>query len=40
MEAIVAVEIPRQRLEEVSEEQPTLQQIFRMGLYQYRCSGP
>jgi len=36
MEQTVAMQIPRQWLEGVSEEQVTLQQIFRLGLYQYK----
>ncbi len=36
MERTIAMQIPRQWLEGVSEEQITMQQIFRLGLYQYK----
>ena len=36
MEKTIAMEIPRHWLEGVSEEPITLQQIFRLGLYQYK----
>lgn len=36
MEQTVAMQIPRHWLEGVPEEQSTLQQIFRLGLYQYK----
>jgi len=36
MEQVVAMQIPRHWLEGVPEEQTTLQQIFRLGLYQYK----
>lgn len=36
MEQTVAMQIPRHWLEGVPEEQATLQQIFRLGLYQYK----
>jgi hypothetical protein len=36
MEQTVAMQIPRHWLEGVPVEQVTLQQIFRLGLYQYK----
>jgi len=36
MEQTIAMQIPRRWLEGVSEEPMTLQQIFRLGLYQYK----
>jgi predicted HTH domain antitoxin len=36
MEQTVVMQIPRQWLEGVSEEPIILQQIFRLGLYQYK----
>jgi hypothetical protein len=36
MEQTIVMQIPRQWLEGISEEQTTLQQIFRLGLYQYK----
>lgn len=36
MEQVVAMQIPRHWLEGVSDEQATLQQIFRLGLHQYK----
>jgi len=36
MEQTVAMQIPRQWLEGVPEEQTTLRQIFRLGLHQYK----
>jgi len=36
VEQTVAMRIPRHWLEGVPEEQATLQQIFRLGLYQYK----
>jgi len=36
MESTIAMEVPRQWLEGIPEEQMTLQQIFRMGLHQYK----
>ena len=36
MESTIEMEIPRQWLEGIPEEQTTLQQIFRMGIHQYR----
>lgn len=36
MESTIAMEVPRQWLEGIPEEQLTLQQIFRMGLRQYK----
>ena len=36
MEKTVVVQIPRHWLEGVPEEPVTLQQIFRLGLYQYK----
>lgn len=36
MESTIEMEIPRQWLEGIPEEQTTLQQIFRMGIYQYK----
>ncbi len=36
MEQTVVMQVPRQWLEGVSEEPTTLQQIFRLGLYQYK----
>ncbi len=36
MEKTIAMEIPRHWLEGVPEEPVTLQQIFRLGLYQYK----
>jgi len=36
MEQTVVMQIPRQWLEGIPEEQTTLQQIFRLGLYQYK----
>ena len=36
MEQTIAMQIPRQWLEGISEEQTTLRRIFRLGLYQYK----
>jgi len=36
MESTIAMEVPQRWLEGIPEEQTTLQQIFRMGLYQYK----
>jgi len=36
MEQTIVMQVPRQWLEGISEEQTTLQQIFRLGLYQYK----
>ena len=36
MEQTIAIQIPRHWLEGVLEEPTTLQQIFRMGLHQYK----
>jgi len=36
MEQTITMQIPRQWLEGISDEQTTLQQIFRLGLYQYK----
>jgi predicted HTH domain antitoxin len=36
MEQTIVMQIPREWLEGISEEQTTLQQIFRLGLYQYK----
>ena len=36
MEQVVAMQIPRHWLEGVPDEQATLQQIFRLGLHQYK----
>ncbi len=36
MEQTVVMQVPRRWLEGVSEEPITLQQIFRLGLYQYK----
>ena len=36
MEPTVGMEIPRRWLEGIPEETVTLQQIFRLGLYQYK----
>ncbi len=36
MESTIEMELPRQWLEGIPEEQTTLQQIFRMGIYQYK----
>ena len=38
MEQTVQMEIPRQWLAGVPDEPMTLQQIFRLGLYQYRLA--
>lgn len=36
MESTIDMKVPRQWLEGIPEEQTTLQQIFRMGIYQYK----
>jgi len=36
MEQTIVIQIPRQWLKGIPEEQVTLQQIFRLGLYQYK----
>jgi predicted HTH domain antitoxin len=36
MEQMIVMQIPRQWLEGIPEEPITLQQIFRLGLYQYK----